>query len=143
MEAELSLEDLLDVLTAAYPARNKWYYIGLNLGITADTLEAIKGQFDDPKDCLCEVLKPWLKGISPRASWRALVDALRNIIVGEDKLASKLEKQYCPIAAQDQGIVVQRSARATLTFVHMYEPGMCMNIAMLDDPVCQSVSVTL
>ncbi len=103
METDLSDKDLIVLLRAGYSARTKWYNVGLELGVQRDTLDSIRDQFDDPIDCLCEVLRLWLRGISPRASWRGLVDALRSCIVGEEKLASELEAKYCTTAAQGEG----------------------------------------
>ncbi len=103
METDLSEKDLIVVLKAAYSARTKWYNIGLELGVQSDTLDSIRDRFDDPIDCLREVLRPWLKGISPRATWRCLVDALRSCIIGEEKLASELEAKYCTKAAPGEG----------------------------------------
>ena len=89
------MDDLGTVLQETYEARNKWYDIGLGLKVSVATLDGIKSQSDDPKDCLRETLKPWLKGTDPKPTWRALVEALKSCIVEEHQLAKRLEAKYC------------------------------------------------
>ncbi len=111
MGTALSEKDLIDVLEAAHSGRNKWYNIGLKLGVESHTLDSIGDRFDDPTDCLREVIKQWLKGVSPQPTWRALVDALRSCVVGEEKLASELEAKYCDMPAQGAGKAVGATDR--------------------------------
>ena len=103
MEKELSEKDLVLVLEATHKARTKWYNVGLKLGVESHTLDSIKAEFNDPIECLREVFKPWLKGTNPRATWRALIDALRSCLIGEDKLADQLEAKFCATGQSVQG----------------------------------------
>ena len=104
---DLNVDDLGTVLQEAYEARNKWYDIGLGLKVSVATLDGIKSQSDDPKDCLRETLKPWLKGTDPKPTWRALVEALKSCIVEEHQLAKRLEAKYgCDSKAQGEGTLV-------------------------------------
>ncbi len=108
METALSEKDLIVVLKATHSGRNKWYNIGLELGVESHTLDSIGDRFDDPTDCLREVIKQWLKGVSPQPTWRALVDALRSCVVGEEKLASELEAKHCDTPAQGAGKAIEK-----------------------------------
>ena len=93
---ELSLGDLATVLKELYEARTKWYYIGLELKVPVGTLDNIEAQSDDPKKCLLDTLKHWLKTVNPKPTWQALVDALRSCVVEENQLANSIEENHCP-----------------------------------------------
>ena len=93
----VSLKDLGTVLKESFAARSKWYYIGLELGVEASELDAIKK--DNPeavKDCYLEALKCWLKGVAPIPTWAVLAEALASDMVDEGGLAEKLREKYCP-----------------------------------------------
>ncbi len=65
MWTALSEKDLIVVLKASHSGRNKWYN-----GLKATPSTALD-RFDDLTGCLCEVIKQWLKGVSPQPTWRA------------------------------------------------------------------------
>ncbi len=85
----LGIINLKRVRTLLYTVRAKWYDIGVELEIHSGTLESIKRQYSDPKDCLNEMIKEWLKSINPRPTWKALADALKAEFVNEIALAEK------------------------------------------------------
>ncbi len=87
-------DDLLVVLTELHAVCSKWYYIGLALGLTADTLDAMKGPHKEHVDCLTDMVKKWLN-TSPDPSWQSLIQALRSPIVGKEPLARHLENKFC------------------------------------------------
>ena len=61
MADRLTKDDLKIVRNAVYDAAAKWYDLGIELGIPADKLDAIKKkENDDPSACLRELLKDWL-----------------------------------------------------------------------------------
>ena len=86
----LTVKDLNTVKNSIWSARSKWYNIGLELGIMADALDAIKENCRSCEDCHIEMLKQWLKRSSPRLTWSALADALRSPSVDEGALADEL-----------------------------------------------------
>jgi hypothetical protein len=63
-------------------ARCKWYHIGLELKISANDLDAIKKEYNDPEDTLTETLKIFLKKVNPKPTWAQLADALGTKSVG-------------------------------------------------------------
>ena len=68
----------------------------MQLLLNADTLDNIRSTCgSSTQDCLLEVLKKWLRRVNPYPTWKAIVDALKSIVVGEEKLAHKLEDEYC------------------------------------------------
>ena len=93
---ELRLDDLSTVLRELHEARTKWYYIGIELKVPVGTLDSIKAQSDDAKECLLEALKHWLKTVDLKPTWQALVNALRSCVVEENQLANSLEEKHCP-----------------------------------------------
>ena len=81
--------DLALILEELYEARSKWYNIGLNLGLQADTLDAIKEE-NSSSECFREMLKTWLQCDLER-SWKALAKALGGKAVGRPDIAKKIE----------------------------------------------------
>ena len=74
-----------------WEARSKWYYIGLELGISPGTLKAIKkNDNQDPDECLTAMLEYWLNNGKPKPSWTAVADTLKSSMVGYAELAKKL-----------------------------------------------------
>ncbi len=84
------------VLTELLPASASWYNIGLALDMDEGTLDAMKvGTYKDPRDCLREMLKEWLRTSDPDPSWEGLIAALKDPIVGQGTLARQLETKHC------------------------------------------------
>ena len=73
--------------------REKWQYIGEELGVEQSSLDDIRSKHSDPGDCLREVLSKWL----PRcvATWKRIVAVLRTPRIGDSHLADHLEAKYC------------------------------------------------
>ena len=95
MDHGLSLDDLGQVLEELHNVSPRWYKIGLQLKLSPDTMDKIKGEESDSNDQLLEMLKVWLKNVEPTPTWEALVQALRTRSVGRDKEANRLEEKYC------------------------------------------------
>jgi hypothetical protein len=88
---DLSINDLRDVLRAVWEARVKWFNIGLELGVSPGTLNAIKkNNSQDPDNCLTAMLEYWLNNGEPKPSWAAVANALKSPIVGYAQLAEEL-----------------------------------------------------
>ena len=81
--------DLASVQTAVWDARAEWFNIGLQLGLSAGTLDAIRRTYlNVADDCFTEVLKLWLRGSG--RSWSDLARTLRVPTVGFEHLAEQL-----------------------------------------------------
>ena len=76
-----------------FKVRPKWRRIGIELGLTPDTLDAIEQRYHNPEDRLERTLFEWLKKGS--ATWRQIVEALFSCVVGETMLSQELEEKYC------------------------------------------------
>ncbi len=82
-----NFDELLDDL---YPAVNKWYYIGLGLGLRPYVLKAIATkQRDDSLDCLREMLITRLE--MEKLSKEELIQSLQKPTVRLFELAQKLK----------------------------------------------------
>ena len=85
----LELKEIQNALRDVPPA--KWYQLGVQLGVTPDTLSTI--ECNHPRDvqrCKSEVLLWWLKNAEV-ISWDNLAQALEGIEYGD--LADKLRKK--------------------------------------------------
>ena len=90
----------MDVKSALWDARAKWRDIGRCIGVDEGTLDTMKGK---DGDCLSSILSHWLKGVhnpkeknSKPRTWCTLIEALRNRVVNEEAMASKLKREKYP-----------------------------------------------
>ena len=91
---QLGLDDLGDTYEALIDISQKWYKIGLALGVPVSKLDTIKSQHTEFEDALLEMLKIWLKQIEKPRTWAALVKALRRKTVQEDDVAASIERNH-------------------------------------------------
>ena len=73
-----------------WEARAKWYYIGLELGISVGTLDSIEATNQNPDRCFTTMIKAWLRSGRPKPSWAAVANALKSPMVGYEQLAEQL-----------------------------------------------------
>lgn len=96
--AVLTRSNLKDVLRAAYPAREKWWWIGLELGIEDSELDGIKGS---DEECLRRMISAWLQRRSLSPSWQSLANALRDKMVGHEDVADDIEKTFVTVQGEE------------------------------------------
>ena len=109
----MGVDDLGDVLEETLGSSTKWYRIGLRLKVPVAKLDGIRKEFNDQQECLCEMLKEWLKSTAgTKPSWEVLVEALRSQTVGETQLADQLETNHCQSGRSSQG----KSWKCTVVF---------------------------
>ena len=111
----MELNDLGIVHEEIIEASTKWYDLGLKLGVGVNLLDSIRSQFSNPKECLRETLKQWLK-TSDDTTWKILVEALRSPVITEARLAARLERKHC-VDPQEHG-QIQQQMKELLTEVH-------------------------
>ena len=87
----LTSKNFREARALLYPIREKWYYLGRELGVPAAELDIVKEEHSDPKKCLNEVIRLWLKSIDPLPTWKALADVLRSEAISEVAMAEKGE----------------------------------------------------
>ena len=97
----MKIADLMDAKRTLWDARSKWRDIGRYIGVDEGTLDTMKGK--DPGESLSGILSHWLRGVynlkeknSKPRTWHTLIEALRDKIVNEEAMASKLEKEKYP-----------------------------------------------
>ena len=85
--------DLNTVQDALQSAAQKWYPLGLQLGLSSNALHAVELETDkDHSYYLNEMLRVWMEREDPRPSWRAVIEALKKN--NETELANRLQEKY-------------------------------------------------
>ena len=90
MDLEPELKDLTDEL---FPVINKYYFIGVQLGIRKEILKKIEKDHNDTYRCFVEVLSYWLDN-GESVSWDSIISALESPLVGNKTLAATLRTKY-------------------------------------------------
>ena len=86
--------DALNKVMVAVRSVNKWFNLGLALGLKQPTLQSVKDQHK-PSDHKREMLTKWLNQVDGcHPSWKALVEALRSSYVQSNAVANKIEKTH-------------------------------------------------
>ena len=95
-ENNLTIDDIALVQKEIWDGRSKWCNLGLELGLSVGTLDAIKlREQGDPENCLRESLKEWLRNPECPSSWNRLAESLRAPTVGLGDLADHVVEKYC------------------------------------------------
>ena len=81
---------LAEVFKKLYPIKEKWYNIGLELGVDNIKLKDIERGDNEEGKALRRMLEEALKN-KEAITWRHICDTLRNPTVGDSVLAQQLE----------------------------------------------------
>ena len=76
----LSIGDIKDILNTSWPARNKWHFIGINLGVSSETLRIIGMEERKTEDCFRRVIEEWLNSGGVK-NWAILHDSVNDFKV--------------------------------------------------------------
>ena len=76
---------------------------GRVLKLPAHTVDRIHKLYRDPEECLFQVMDEFVKQVEPRPTWRAIVNALRNPLIGLTSLAEEIENKHCPAPPAQDG----------------------------------------
>ena len=88
MESEPELRDLMNKVASKIP--NKWWQVGLELGLTADELKTLKTLYGgETAESFTMVFDSWKKR-TRNYSWAAIITALEAPSVNETRLAKEL-----------------------------------------------------
>lgn len=91
----MSVEHLCVLIEELWNIRAKWFNFGLQLKMKESDLEAIRQEHrDNPSDCFRKLLSDWLKRVSPKPTWVAIISALKSDSVGNEQLAECLNCKY-------------------------------------------------
>ena len=92
--------NLRNALNEVVTAQEKWYFIGLQLGLEQHDLDTIKHENNDTTDCLVQMLSKWLRQ-GRGVTWKKLIDSLNHATVGFHNLADSIEADHniCEVAS--------------------------------------------
>lgn len=84
----LLTKDLRRVRHVLYPAREKWFDIGIELKVEVETLKCIRTEQTDHGACLREMLIEVLQS-DPQPTWEMIAEALKVEAINRPDLARK------------------------------------------------------
>ena len=99
----LSQDDVPDVVCEILEVRTKSDKFGRVLKLPKATVDSVYQQYSDPQDRLFAVLDEFVKQVEPPPTWRVILGALRNPLIGQHRLAQEIESKYCPRVPTDDG----------------------------------------
>ena len=79
--------------------------LGRALKLSALTVASIQVQYRSPRDRLFHTIDVFLKQVEPPPTWRVILEALMNPLIGEARLAQVIEMKYCSLLPTDEGNV--------------------------------------
>ena len=88
--------DLKDLFKELCITADNWENIGVLLGIEPWQLNSVKTAENLPQNCLREMLKVWLKRISPPPTWSSIAEAIE--VLGDQELAARLRRKYIELS---------------------------------------------
>ena len=90
---ELTINDLPLLCNTLNPVASKCFDLGLQFGVKYPQIRAIEHNYRHCEDQLSEIISERLKQDSP-LTWNDIVTALRSPTVGENTLASEIERDH-------------------------------------------------
>lgn len=72
----LTVDNMKEMLDQAWDYRAKWRFIGIQLGISEGTLDALDADNHKVEDCLAGLISQWLRNRKPRPTRAAMTKAL-------------------------------------------------------------------
>ena len=89
-------DDVPGIVAQMLDVKTKSKFSGRVLKLPAHTVDGIHVQYSDPEECLFQVMDEFVKQVEPRPTWRAIVNALKNPLIGFTGLAEEIEGKHCP-----------------------------------------------
>ena len=86
--------DLKNITNELGSVIDKWYQIGVQLGVSESKLRQIEADYHTVDRRFTETINFWLRGNTPVAiSWKSIIDVLESHFVNEKGLAKKLREK--------------------------------------------------
>ena len=86
--------DLRSITNELGSVMNKWFQIGVQLGINETNLHQIEADYCTVDRCFSEMISFWLKGNTEVAvTWKSIIDALESPAINEKGLANWLREK--------------------------------------------------
>ena len=97
--------DLRNVTNELCSVIDKWFRIGIQLGVDQAKLKEIEMNYQTADRCFSEVISFWLNGNTAVAvNWKSLVEVLEQPFVGEKGLAGRLREKGEMIISETAGV---------------------------------------
>ena len=97
--------DLRNVTNELCSVIDKWFRIGVQLGLSESKLHQIGADYQTVDMRFTEVISFWLNGNTPVAvSWKSLVEVLESPFVGEKGLAGRLREKGGTVVSETVGV---------------------------------------
>jgi hypothetical protein len=86
----LTPDDEKEVIHLMWNCRSRWRFIGIELGIDVNKLDAIEKKHRKVEDCLTELITTWLRRNNPKPTRNAITKVLEFVVeVMESVVASE------------------------------------------------------
>ena len=109
----LTPDDATKIVEELLPAQNKSHLLGLKLNLPRYEVAATHSRYSDPVDRLLHVITEFLRRtVTPKPTWRVIVEALRSPLVNLPDLARRVEADHFPDLAsipQNSGMVHEKT----------------------------------
>ena len=74
----LTSNNVKEVLNLMWDYRSRWRFVGIELGIDVNTLDAIEMNNRRVEDCLTKLITTWLRCTNPKPTRSAITKALES-----------------------------------------------------------------
>ena len=95
-KALLSDQDVAQVVKELFDVQTQSDRFGRVLKLPKATVDSIHQQYSDPRDRLFRIIDEFVKQVEPPPTWRVILEALRNPLIGQGNLAQQIEKKLFP-----------------------------------------------
>ena len=102
MDTTLTLNDLKALFEDLYEVCDKPKILGTLLNLPERTLNEIFAKNSHPDDCLLDILSTFVEEEEQRPTWRIVLDALRNPLINNPRLAERIEKRLSRVSPTQQ-----------------------------------------
>ena len=89
----LDQRDVADVVREIIDVQTKSEILGRVLKLSKTKVGSIHHQRSDTQKCLIDVIDEFVTQLEPRPTWRVIVNALKNPLIGQTRLAEEIEKK--------------------------------------------------
>ena len=100
----MNQDDFPKVVREILEVQTKSKTFGRVLGLPKVTVDSIHQQNSDPQELLFGIIDEFVKQVEPSPTWRVIVEALRDPLIGHPRLAQEIEHTYCPLSYQSEGV---------------------------------------
>ncbi|CAI8030167.1 hypothetical protein GBAR_LOCUS17108, partial [Geodia barretti] len=96
LDKRLNKDDAVDIVRQLLDVQNKAKTLGRLLKLPRAIIEVTPQLTGDPQAPLFYIIDEFLKQVDPRPTWRLILNALRDPLIGEHSLAQEIEMSLTP-----------------------------------------------